>query len=138
MRNSSLLYIFIASVDSGFYSICYSRSGKNGLCMYQYECFQSGGTAIDVCRNGFQFGACCVHDVKGNEVISTTSESTTQIVAETTIDSNIIEINENQGELMQADNGIIIGSPKCFILLTALLCQISHPLHYRINGLSLC
>lgn len=41
-----------------------------GWCMYQWQCFYSGGTPLGLCRQGFQFGACCKHDSKGNEVVT--------------------------------------------------------------------
>ncbi|KAJ8868339.1 hypothetical protein PR048_029855 [Dryococelus australis] len=38
---------------------CQSRSGEQGICMFNYECTQRGGEVVSACVDGFLFGSCC-------------------------------------------------------------------------------
>ncbi|XP_063237620.1 serine protease filzig [Bacillus rossius redtenbacheri] len=38
---------------------CHSRSGQQGICMFNYECTQRNGEVVSACVDGFLFGSCC-------------------------------------------------------------------------------
>ncbi|RLU18662.1 hypothetical protein DMN91_009019 [Ooceraea biroi] len=43
--------------------------GKEGTCMFVWECIKSEGTHVSVCMDTFMFGSCCVHNTTVNTVI---------------------------------------------------------------------
>ncbi|XP_012227954.2 serine proteinase stubble isoform X1 [Linepithema humile] len=42
--------------------------GKEGTCMFVWECIKSEGTHVGVCVDSFMFGSCCVHNTTVNTI----------------------------------------------------------------------
>ena len=97
LKPSDSLSLFIVLKNGKFHDVCYSPDGKKGLCMFQFECKNSGGTPLSLCRSGFQFGACCSHNETSNEVTSTSTTTTTKdpIIK----DRNVIDYHTTHGKL---------------------------------------
>ncbi|XP_025158310.1 serine proteinase stubble isoform X2 [Harpegnathos saltator] len=44
--------------------------GKEGTCMFVWECIKSEGTHVGVCVDTFMFGSCCMHNTTVNAISS--------------------------------------------------------------------
>ncbi|XP_064119576.1 serine proteinase stubble-like isoform X2 [Macrobrachium nipponense] len=44
--------------------------GRDGVCMFVWECIKTNGEHVGMCMDGFMFGSCCVHDDKENSLNS--------------------------------------------------------------------
>ncbi|XP_068238842.1 serine proteinase stubble isoform X2 [Palaemon carinicauda] len=42
--------------------------GRDGVCMFVWECIKTNGEHVGMCMDGFMFGSCCVHDDKENSL----------------------------------------------------------------------
>ncbi|XP_011646256.1 serine proteinase stubble isoform X2 [Pogonomyrmex barbatus] len=42
--------------------------GKEGTCMFVWECIKSEGTHVGVCVDTFMFGSCCIHNTTVNTI----------------------------------------------------------------------
>ncbi|KAK8396996.1 hypothetical protein O3P69_005178 [Scylla paramamosain] len=43
-------------------------NGRQGVCMFVWECIKSDGKHAGMCMDGFMFGSCCIHKDKHNDL----------------------------------------------------------------------